>query len=340
MAGVEPRRVVIYAAPSVQSLDVAGPYEVFAAANAAARLLGVTRRRYEVVVAGDAAGATVRAESGLTLVAEVSLAAVGSRRGRPVDTLLVAGGRGPRRAAGDAGVVTSIRRAASRARRVASVCTGAYLLAAAGLLDGRRATTHWAYCDDLARRYPAVRVERDPIYVRDGAVWTSAGVTAGIDLGLAMVEADCGREIAAAVARGLVVFVRRAGGQSQFSAPLLAQAAERAPIRDVVTWVLDHPTAPLDVPSLARRAGMSVRNFSRVFAAETGLTPAAWAVRARVEVAERLLEATSRSIEEVAARSGFGTPQALRRAFARCVGVSPREYRARFGAPPMQGGAS
>lgn len=340
MASVEPRRVVIYAAPAVQSLDVAGPYEVFAAANVAAQLLGLSRRRYEVVVAGDAAGAPIRADSGLGLVADVGLAAVAGRRGRPIDTFVVAGGRGPRRAAADRRVIAAVRRASSRARRVASVCTGAYLLAAAGLLDGRRATTHWAYCDDLAESFPAVRVEREPIYVRDGAVWTSAGVTAGIDLALAMVEADCGREIATTVARGLVVFVRRAGGQSQFSAPLLAQSAERAPIREVVTWVLDHPTAPLDVPSLARRAGMSVRNFARVFAAETGLTPAAWVERARVEVAERLLEASARSIEDVAARSGFGTPQALRRAFARCVGLSPREYRARFGASPMQGGAS
>jgi transcriptional regulator GlxA family with amidase domain len=180
-----------------------------------------------------------------------------------------------------------------------------------------------------------VKVERDPIYVRDGKVWTSAGVTAGIDLALAIVERDLGREVANLVARWLVVFVRRAGGQSQFSAQLTAQTAEREPVRDLQAWIVEHPDRALDVPALARRAGMSVRNFARVFRAEVGLSPAAYVERVRVETARRLLETTEGSIDDVARGAGFGTPEALRRAFSRRVGVSPREYRNRFGAEPL-----
>jgi len=225
-----------------------------------------------------------------------------------------------------------VGRTAKRSRRVASVCTGAFVLAAAGLLERRRATTHWAYCDSLAQMHPGVRVEKDPIYVRDGKVWTSAGVSAGIDLALAMVEEDLGRELAMLIARWLVVFVRRAGGQSQFSTQLQAQAAERAPIRELQTLILEHPEAALDVPALAKHAAMSVRHFGRVFRAEVGLSPAAYVERVRVETARRLLETSVRSVDNVAAASGFGTPESLRRAFARRVGLSPREYRARFGA--------
>jgi transcriptional regulator GlxA family with amidase domain len=207
------------------------------------------------------------------------------------------------------------------------------VLAAAGLLDGRRATTHWAYCDQLAAAHPAVRVERDPIYVHDGNVWTSAGVTAGIDLSLALVEADLGRALALLLARWFVMFVRRAGGQSQFSAQLGVQAADREPLRELQAWIVDHPETALDVPALARRAGMSVRHFARVFAAEVGVSPAVYVERVRLETARRLLESTGLSIDRVAEGAGFGTPESLRRAFARRVGVSPREYRARFGAP-------
>jgi transcriptional regulator GlxA family with amidase domain len=227
-----------------------------------------------------------------------------------------------------------VRRAAGGARRIASVCTGAFVLAAAGLLDDRRATTHWAFCGELAERFPNVRVERDPIYVRDGEVWTSAGVTAGIDLALALVEEDLGRDIALLVARWLVVFVRRAGGQSQFSAQLAAQTAERVPLRDLQAWIGDHPEADLAVPALARRVAMSVRHFSRVFRAETGASPADYVERIRVETARRLLETSARSVEEIAAAAGFANPEALRRAFGRRVGLSPREYRARFGPAP------
>jgi transcriptional regulator GlxA family with amidase domain len=321
------RRIAILALERCMSLDLVGPLEVFASAREA-RSRGKERDAgYQCVVTGLTA-APVRAESGLTVIPEVPLARLG-----PLDTLIIAGGQGARAAARDPEVVKAVQRAARGARRVASVCTGAFLLAAAGLLDGKRATTHWAHCAALASGYPAVTVDPDPIFVRDGRVWTSAGVTAGIDLALAMVEEDLGRDLASLVARWLVVFVRRAGGQSQFSAQLSAQTATRTPLRELQSWIADHPEAALDVPSLARRAAMSVRHFSRVFRAETGLSPADYVERARVETARRLLETTSLSVEGVAGASGFRTAESLRRSLTRRVGLSPREYRARFGAP-------
>jgi len=325
------RRVVIVAFDGCQALDVIGPLEVFSGARAAQ----VRRRARDPGYAPLVAATTrpVRSESGLDIFPQATLAAVTAARAPAIDTLIVAGGEGTRAAARDAAFLRLVARAAARSRRVASVCTGAFVLAAAGLLDRRRATTHWAYCDALARAYPRVRVEKDPIYVRDGKVWTSAGVSAGIDLALAMVEEDLGRDLAMLIARWLVVFVRRAGGQSQFSAQLQAQAAEREPLRELQAFIVEHPEAALDVPALARRAAMSVRHFGRVFRAEAGLSPAAYVERVRIETARRLLESNGRSVEEVAAASGFGTPETLRRAFARRVGLSPREYRARFGAP-------
>jgi transcriptional regulator GlxA family with amidase domain len=247
-----------------------------------------------------------------------------------VDTLVVAGGEGTRPHRRDVRLVRWIARAARRARRVASVCTGAFLLAEAGLLDGRRATTHWAMCDALARRFPAVRVERDPIFVRDGHVFTSAGITAGIDLALQLVEEDCGRDIALTVARWLVMFLRRPGGQSQFSAQLSAQLAERDGLRDVQGWIAEHPEAELTVPALARRAHMSPRNFARAFRRETGVTPAAYVEAQRVEAARRLLETTAGNVAEVAAACGFARPETMHRAFRRVLGVAPAQYRRHF----------
>jgi transcriptional regulator GlxA family with amidase domain len=212
------------------------------------------------------------------------------------------------------------------------VCTGAFVLAAAGLLDDRRATTHWAYCSELAGRHPRVHVEPDPIFVCDGRVWTSAGVTAGIDLALALVEADVGRDVALAVARWLVVFVRRSGGQSQFSAQLSLQAAEREPVVDLIAWVTEHPQLRHSLSALARRASMSVRNFSRVFRAETGATPLAFVERVRVEAARRLLESTSHPVKHIAHACGFASDNVLRSAFFRRLRLTPTEYRARFGA--------
>jgi transcriptional regulator GlxA family with amidase domain len=325
----QPRRVVIVAFDGCQSLDIIGPLEVFAGASTVLGRTGARDSGYAPVVAAAGSKRAIRTSSGVALTADVTLS--NARRAGPIDTLVIAGGEGMRRAAEDPEIVGRVREAAAGARRVTSVCTGAFLLAASGLLDGRRATTHWAHCRALAEKFPRVTVDEDPIFVRDGRVWTSAGVTAGIDLALALVEQDLGRDVAMTVARWLVVFVRRAGGQSQFSAQLAAQAAERPGLRELQAWIVEHPDADLEVPALARRAGMSVRHFGRRFHAEVGLSPAAFVERVRVETARRLLETTARSIEEVAAAAGFGTPEALRRAFARRVGVSPREYRARFG---------
>lgn len=305
---------MIVAFPGVQSLDVTGPTEVFAAAGG-----------HRVELAAPVAG-PVRSSSGLGLVAEHAVADV---RG-PVDTLVVAGGPGTRAAARDPEVVTAVGRLAARSRRVASVCTGAFVLAASGLLDGRRATTHWASCDLLARLHPAVSVEPDAIFVRDGDVWTSAGVTAGIDLALAMVEQDLGRAAALRVARQLVVFLKRPGGQSQFSAQLAGQFSDQAAMRDLQAWIVDHLADPLTVERLAARAVMSPRHFARVFRRDTGVTPARFVGRARVEAARRALEDTNQSVDAIATTCGFGTAETMRRTFLRTLRASPREYRNRF----------
>jgi transcriptional regulator GlxA family with amidase domain len=324
------RRVAILAFDDGQPLDAVGPCEVFAAANQALTARGRTPA-YEVEVVGLQAR-PLRGSSGLVMLPARSLDEVPL----PLDTLIIAGGAGARAVAGHLGVQRAVRRSARGARRVASVCTGTFVLAAAGLLDGRRATTHWAHCAALADAFPRLRVERDPIFVRDGRLWTSAGVTAGIDLALAMVEADLGRETALLLARYLVMFVRRAGGQSQFSPVLAGQAAQRTPIRELQGWISEHPEAALDLPTLARRAAMSVRHFARVFRAEVGASPAAYVAGVRVDTARRLLESSTAPIEEVARSAGFGTPEALRRALGRGLGLSPREYRARFGNPHQE----
>jgi transcriptional regulator GlxA family with amidase domain len=316
-----PRRVVILVFPGVQPLDVIGPAEVF---NAAARL---DPPGYSVEV--------VARESGPIESSTVSLVAGRSLRGcrGPIDTLIVAGGFGVMDACRDAGTVSWVRSAAARSRRVCSVCTGAFLLAEAGLLEGRRATTHWAGCDGLAERHEGITVERDPIFVRDDNVYTSAGVTAGMDLALALVEEDLGRGTALEVARWLVLFVKRPGGQSQFSAQLAAQTAEREPLREVQEWVAGNLGADLSVPALAGRAHMSERNFARAFAKELGMTPGAYVETARVEAARIALESALTPVEVVARQTGFGTVETMRRAFHRRLGVGPAEYRARFGSP-------
>jgi transcriptional regulator GlxA family with amidase domain len=313
-ADIATRTVLIAVFPRVQTLDVFGPAEVF---NTASQLRGDDA--YEV--------RTVASEPGLMRTSSVPLHA-GPLEDGPLDTLLVPGGRGVREA--DERLVAWIREAAGRARRVTSVCTGAFLLARAGLLDGRRVTTHWAYCAALARSHPEVAVEADPIYVRDGNVTTSAGVTAGMDLALALVEEDHGRELALEVARWLVLFLKRPGGQAQFSAQLAAQLAEREPLRDLQAWLPDHLDEDLSVPALARRACMSERNFARAFRDETGMTPAAYVEVARVERARIALETGDLPVETIAGQTGFGTVETMRRAFRRRVGVSPADYRSRF----------
>jgi transcriptional regulator GlxA family with amidase domain len=308
------RRVVFVIYPRFTALDLVGPHEVLAAAG-----------EYDVVVAAREAG-PVESTRGPVIVADRSLRSI---RG-PIDTLVVVGGEGTREAARDAELVQWVGRAAKRSRRVTSVCTGAFVLAAAGLLAGRRATTHWGSCDLLARHFPDITVEADPIYVRDGSIWTSAGVTAGMDLALALLADDLGREVALRVARQLVMFVQRPGGQSQFSAQLQVQAAEREPIRALQHWIAEHPDDDLNVERLAARVAMSPRHFARVFRSETDETPAAYVERVRIETAQRLLETTGLPIDDVARASGFGTVETLRRAFARRVGVNPRAYRERF----------
>jgi transcriptional regulator GlxA family with amidase domain len=314
------RRIVIVAFEDVQTLDVVGPAEVFSIADRIAN-----GGNYAVEVVAPSAEA-ITTGSGLRLLPHRTLAGV---RG-PIDTLVVAGGTGVRPALQDERLVRWIRSAASRSRRVASVCTGAFLLAEAGLLEGRRATTHWASCDQLQRRYPALEVDRAPIFVRDGDVYTSAGVTAGIDLALALVEEDLGAAVARDVARWLVLFLRRPGNQAQFSGEPAWQPAERPPLRDLQGWIAENLTADLSVPALAERAFMSPRNFARAFRREVGMTPAAYVESVRLERARAELEAGDASVDAVAAACGFGTVETLRRAFQRRFDVNPAAYRSRF----------
>lgn len=316
-----PHTVAVVAVPGAQTLDFAGPIEVFAAAER------LRPGSYRIVLASPGA-ATITTTSGLSVAPDQALEELDGR----LDTLLVAGGRGARAAVDDERTVTAVAAAAGRARRVASVCTGAFLLAAAGLLDGRRAATHWGSSDALARAYPAIDVDPEPIFVRDGHVWTSAGVTAGMDLALALVEEDLGADVALTVARWLVLFAKRPGGQAQFSTALAAQSAERPPLRDVQEHARAHPEADLSVEALAARAHMSTRNFARAFRREAGVTPAAFVESVRVEHAKGLLEGSATPVERVATLSGFGTPETMRRSFARRLGVSPAQYRDRFNA--------
>jgi transcriptional regulator GlxA family with amidase domain len=308
------RHVVFVLFPGFQMLDLTGPHEVFAQAPGYA---------LETVAA---TADPVSASSGLTLT---PAAAIGDRTGH-LDTLVVVGGPGTRAACADDELIGWLRGRARQARRVTSVCSGAFLLARAGLLDGRRAVTHWSVCAELARLHPAVTVEQDPIFVRDGDVWTSAGVTAGIDLALALVEEDHGPETARRIARQLVMFVQRPGGQAQFSSQLAAQRPARDPLREVLDWIAGNLDADLGVPALARRAGMSERHFARVFAAQTGRTPAAYVQAARVDAARRLLETTGTTLDGIARACGFGTVETLHRSFHRHVRVSPGRYRAHF----------
>jgi transcriptional regulator GlxA family with amidase domain len=246
-----------------------------------------------------------------------------------LDTLVIAGGDGVDAAADDTVLIDWVRERAKQARRTASVCTGAFLLAASGLLDGRRAVTHWAFCAELARRFPAVRVEPDPIFVQDGTVWSSAGVTAGIDLALALVEEDLGRPVALAVARDLVVFLKRPGGQAQFSEFLSLQAAENK-FGTLHDWISNHLADDLSLPVLARQAGMSERSFSRHYAEATGLTPARAIERLRVQGARHLLSETRLPVKRISRRCGFGSEETMRRSFLRLLDTTPQDYRARF----------
>ena len=317
------RVVELLAFRLVQLLDVTGPMQVFASANDFVRKSGRSLPYELKVVAQN--GAQVTSSAGLKLSTQ-SL----PRAGAAVDTLMVAGGRGVEAAAADPVIIDWVQMRSKRARRIASVCTGAFLLAASGLLDGRRAATHWLNCSELARRYPKVRVESDPIFVRDGSVWSSAGVTAGIDLALALVEEDLGPAMALAIARFLVVFMKRPGGQAQFSTALELQVADDK-FGALHEWINKHLGDDLPLFVLAEQAGMSERSFSRHYTEATGLTPARAIERLRVDAARRLLE-SGLPVKRISQRCGFGSEETMRRSFLRLLAVTPQEYRARFSA--------
>lgn len=314
--------VEILVFPGVQLLDVAGPLQVLATANELAIGAGDPAPYAPKVVAQS--HPSVTSSAGLALAVQKLPSAT-----TPLDTLIVTGGQGVRGAAANPGLVKWLTARARKSRRTASVCTGAFLLAATGLLDGKRAATHWRECAELARLYPAIHVESDPIFVQDGDVWSSAGITAGIDLTLALVEQDLGRSHALAVARQLVMFLKRPGGQAQFSATLALQESEDR-FGALHRWMGAHLAGDLSLPTLAQKAGMSERGFSRHYRQATGLTPARAVERLRVEAARRLLSDSRQPVKRIAERCGFGSEETLRRSFLRLLAATPQDYRARF----------
>ncbi len=319
--------VTIVCLPGLQPLDIVGPHEVFAGVGTLCRSRGIEDTGYDVRLAAATPG-PFATQSGLSLVATQPLPT------EPTGTIVIPGGDGARSAARDEGLLAWVRRAARRVDRVASVCTGAFVLAAAGVLDGRRATTHWARTRQLADMYPLVEVEPDQLFVRDGKFWSSAGVTAGIDLALAIVEEDHGPEVAQTVARWLVMFVRRPGGQSQFAGPVWSEPAPPGPVRSAQELIIAEPAGDHRVPVLADHVGMSPRHFSREFTRLVGASPGRYVEQVRVEAARRLLESEDASVTAVARRCGFGTAETMRQAFVRRVGASPDEYRRRFALAP------
>lgn len=324
------RSIAIIGYDGVQALDVVGPMEVFAMANLH---LPLGTPPYDVILASPTGGAvTCSSAAGLQLGGSVALKSLA----KPLDTIIVAGGSedGLRSTIFQSRLLPWLHRRAASTRRIASVCTGAFVLAAGGFLDGRRATTHWNSCARLQKLRPQVQVEPDAIFVAAPPIFTSAGITAGIDLCLALVEADCGTDTALAVAKQLVLFMRRPGGQTQFSSALQVQAEATPRLRRLLADIAADPIGDLSGPALARRAGMSERTFSRIFHKETGTTPARFVEVARVDRAKALLEASGWPLARIAARAGFGSVDALHRAFLKQVGTTPGFYRNRFGTVP------
>jgi len=321
------RTIVFLGAPGTQILDVAGPFQVFVrAAELFVQEHPAQKPPYKVLLASSTRRRSVSTNCGLVLTGAQTFRAL---RG-PIDTLLVAGGSGVENAGRDEELLLWLQRTAQRVRRVGSICTGAFLLASAGLLNGKRVATHWKWAADLANKFEQTTVDADPIYIRDGNTYTTAGVTAGMDLALALVEEDLGSPMALKVARELVLYLRRAGGQSQFSTALSLQASDRKQIEEIRSWVLDNLDHDLPVEKLAARAGMSPRNFARVFQKDTGTTPARFVEHLRVEAARRRLEESQDKLEKVASDCGFGSLQSLRRSFLRVLHVPPNDYRHRF----------
>jgi transcriptional regulator GlxA family with amidase domain len=317
----EGKNVVFLTLPRFRELDLVGILDVFASAN---RILHEDQKyQIEILTSADE-----------ELVGMYGLNFAGTRHFKTfkgsIDTLLIPGGIGVETGTPPKAVLNWLSKKAQTTRRVGSICTGAFLLAQAGLLEGRRATTHWAFAEELATRFPGVKVEPDPIWIRDGNIYTSAGVSSGIDLGLAMIEEDHGNKVALEVARTLVVFLCRPGNQAQFSVSLKEQATEGRPLRDLQMWMLEHLQADLSIPALASRAAMSERNFQRVFSREIGKSPAHYVEEIRIEAVRRKLERSMQSLDEIASACGFGSADVMNRSFQRQLKVTPAEYRARF----------
>jgi transcriptional regulator GlxA family with amidase domain len=323
----QPKKIVMLSVPPAQGVDVIGPLEAFGIASRM-REQSTGRCGYETELVTSAADLALATSSGVKIVAHRHYQQVNGR----VDTLLIAGGtgtRGPR----DPQLLAWLRRMARQARRMCSVCTGAFLLADAGLLDGKRATTHWRFVESFARKHPGVSWDPNPIFVKDGSIYTSAGITAGMDLALALIEEDYGSTLALDVARHMVIFLRRPGSQAQFSVALAAQAAERRSLHELQVWIAENLAKDLSVEALAARTSMSTRNFARVFAHELGQTPARYVEQVRIEAVRAQLASTEDTLDQIASRCGFSSAELLRRCFLRHFGIAPSQYRRHFHTP-------
>ncbi len=324
MQVAQPKKIVMLSVPPAQGIDLIGPLEAFGIAS---RMLeeSTGRRGYETELVTNADDLALPTSGGVRVLAHRHYHEV---RGK-VDTVLVCGGagtRGPR----DPALLAWLRKLQKQARRLCSVCTGAFLLADAGLLNGKRATTHWRFVESFARKHPGVSWDPNPIFIQDGNVYTSAGITAGMDLALALIEEDYGNALALDVARHMVIFLRRPGSQAQFSVAMSAQAAERKSLQELQVWIAENLAKNLSVDVLAERAAMSARNFTRVFTRELGSTPAHYVEQVRIEAARTQLAATDDSVEQVASRCGFSSAELLRRCFLRHFKVAPSQYRKHF----------
>ncbi len=321
-----PLKVAVLIYKDAQVLDFAGPIEIFeSASKEAATIFGREAPCYELSLLAEKKG-PVSTSCGMKVHADVSFIDFD----QPIDTVLISGGDGTPHALQNPKLMDAVKRLSQRAERITSVCSGSFFLAKAGFLDGKRATTHWAACNGFAKRYPQVQLEPDAIYVRDGNIWTSAGVTTGIDMALAMVAEDWGDDIALEIARQKVMYMVRPGGQSQFSTHLMAQRAQDPAIRKVTQWIVEHIDRPLTVPELARKSSLSERTFARRFSEELGLPPGKFIEHARLDAARHALERTRDPIDRVAFKSGFGSAERMRRVFHRHLSVSPQDYRERF----------
>jgi transcriptional regulator GlxA family with amidase domain len=321
---IRPIGIVVF--PGAEVLDITGPYEVFSFANVGLQKLGISQEiAYPITILAEQPG-PVTTLSGLQIIADKNCNQIDEN----YDTLLIPGGD-PKVVLANTQLVELVKLMEPKVRRLVSVCTGAFLLAESGLLNERKATTHWNWCHEFEEKYPRVNLEPDRIFVKDGKILTSGGITSGMDLALAMVEEDWGQELALHVARFLVMFLKRPGGQSQFSSYLVCEASNRSDLRNLQSWIMQNPEEDLRVDALAERVAMSPRNFARLFFSETGITPAKFVEMVRIDAARNLLETTKFAIETIAGNSGFKDAENMRRAFLRQLGVKPSDYRKRFG---------